>query len=115
MLIFLFQVVRQDEPLLITAINEMSLGKPSNSTKAFLRSLERPLSCQPKDKVALFPTNYMACLYNEETLFNFPGEEHEYVAVDSGEEKYLSKLAVDKVRSVGYLFQFRMPGLALCI
>jgi len=51
--------VRQDEPLLVTAINEMAIGNPSETTLAYIKSLDKP-EFGSVQQTCLFASNALA-------------------------------------------------------
>ena len=78
----LFQVIRQKDPELIRAINELCSGTPSEETERFLRSLQRPLSLPPETR--LVGTNFDADYINTTLLDDMPGEVSTYKSIDEG-------------------------------
>ena len=89
-------VIRQREPVLITAIQELATGNLSPSSVSFLKSLARPLpdTCKP---TYLYARNYDVMMTCYDFLCEIPGEEKSYHAVDDGELKKLSNVHVPKV------------------
>lgn len=81
-----FQVVRQKEPILINAVNELYNGDPSEETLYFLRSLERPFEAHVQDQevTRLFGTNFDASVINQDMLEEMPGEMFHFKARDEG-------------------------------
>lgn len=94
----LLLVVRQDEPLLIQAINELSYGTPTPTTIAFLKSLEGRINVPAKDKRVLFSMNDYARLYNREEVMQLNGREYIYKSDDEGSSEHLRKMQVEGVR-----------------
>ena len=89
-------VIRQREPVLITAIQELATRNLSPSSVSFLKSLARPLpdTCKP---TYLYARNYDVMMTCYDFLCEIPGEEKSYHAVDDGELKKLSNVHVPKV------------------
>jgi len=83
-MIFLFQVVRQIEPLLIKAVNELCDGCPSDGTIDLLLSLDRPLGEEATDVKQLYGTNFDASFVNQNILDEMENEQHVFKAEDSG-------------------------------
>ena len=89
--------MRQDEPELTKAITELSLGRPSHETIAFLKSLNRPLDVAPIKKKLLVSQNVLANIHNALELQKINQPEMKFIAVDSGDDKALCRLKVEKV------------------
>jgi hypothetical protein len=94
---FILQVIRQDEALLITAVNELAVGKLSTQSTAFLQSLSRPLHAPPAKKHVLFADNAQSDDYNHIQLNLMEGEATTFLATDEGTEEDLAKVPVKKV------------------
>ena len=104
------QVVRQDEPMLITAITELSRGSISETTDAFIKSLEGRLPMPPKDKRVLFSTNDAAIIYNRQELVHLPGRLYSYTSTDEGPKEELARMLVQKVnKSLVLTCTFHFP------
>ena len=93
------QVVRQDEPMLITAVTELSRGAISEATHAFLKSLEGHLPVSAKEKRVLFSTNDAVTVYNQQQIHKLPGRMYTYTSRDEGLKEDLAKLPVQKVNT----------------
>ena len=79
---------RQEETDLITAVNEMEQGLPSQTTVAFLNSLSRPLAPERTlNAVYLFARNIDVMLFNYNKLNSFNGDLHTFRSEDSGDSK----------------------------
>ena len=89
--------MRQDEAELIKAINEISLGRPSQETIAFIKSLDRPLDVPAIKKKLLVSQNILANIYNAIKLQEINKPEIKYISIDSGAQVALDKIKVDKV------------------
>ena len=96
----MLQVVRQDEPMLITAINELARGFMSSTSEAFIRSLSGELAVPPKDKRVLFATNDSVDIYNMEKVSEMDGRLYTYTSKDAGLKSDLSRLHVPKVTRI---------------
>ena len=77
------KVVRQTEPDLIAAVNELCDGCPSPHTVAFLRSLDRPLPEQ-MNPTFLFGTRFDADVINQEMVEEMPGPAISFKSIDEG-------------------------------
>ena len=77
------QVVRQTEPELITAVNELCNGETTEKTDSFMRGLCRPLPPE-SDPVMLFGTNFDVDFFNGTLLAEAPGELYRFEATDTG-------------------------------
>lgn len=89
--------MRQDENLLIQAIKELSWGNLSAESVAFLRSLERPLPVHRSQLTHLCAKNLEVELYNIARLEERSGVSRVYEAEDSGDDRILRKMIVQKV------------------
>lgn len=93
----MLQVVRQDEPLLITTINQLSRGFLSNTSLTFIRSLDGYLSVPAKEKRVLFSTNDAVDIHNTLSLQNSQGRRYVYESKDDGSKALLKKMAAKEV------------------
>ena len=74
---------RQYEADLVTAVNELCNGTPSDQTIQMLKELSRPLENIPDDnKTRLLGTNFDARYMNEEMLDGLQGDVHIFRATD---------------------------------
>jgi len=96
-LCILSKVVRQDEPLLICAINELARGIVSENTIGFLQSLNGHLPDNPSKKRVLFSTNDAVDIHNSRQLHSLPGKLYSFLSKDEGLKVDLGKLQVPKV------------------
>jgi len=80
---FHFQVVRQNEQVLINAVNKLCDGRPSSTTETFLRSLSRPLQYN-HGLTRLYGTNFDVEYVNQDNLEQMPGELFLLKAKDEG-------------------------------
>jgi hypothetical protein len=86
--------MRQSDPKLIQAIQEVSTGFVSDSSDKFIKQLERPL---PEEGcVRLMSTNIEGDFFNADKLFEMQGDFHIYTAVDEGDQHYLRRLLASK-------------------
>lgn len=90
--VFLREVVRQSEQLLIQAVREASTGNLSKDTLDFIKYLQRPLSESVSDSTKLFATNFLVDDFNRRQLLKVHGEVTEYRARDTGEPRYLQRI-----------------------
>jgi ATP-dependent DNA helicase PIF1 len=96
-IVILNLVHRQNEPLLITAVNELENGCCSDHTKQFIQSLARPIICESDKKIVkLFARNMDADLCNYNNLLTINEVMHTYDAEDSGDVYYLNKFLAPK-------------------
>ena len=84
MSVFVFQVVRQHEQVLITAVNELCDGFPSKETVEFLRGLQQPLNVPIENVTRLFGTNFDAQYINHVTLEAMEGDVVVHKSKDDG-------------------------------
>ena len=96
----LSQVVRQEEKLLITAVNELAYGKPSAEIIAFINSLSGNLDIPPTDKRVLYSRNDYVTIHNKQELQRLPGESVTFNSDDTGPASQLAKMIVEKVSSL---------------
>ena len=75
--------MRQEEPELIDAINELCVGNPSQQSIQFLRRLQRP-NTHSDDTVFIFGTNFDVDFFNHQKLEQLPGNMHIFTATDKG-------------------------------
>lgn len=94
--VFLDKVVRQDNETLIKCIRSLSLGEVNFEDNSFIHSLLRPLPTN-HDIVYLFATNVLVDMFNRDCVLSMEGNLYTLDAVDSGEEKHLNTLVVQKV------------------
>ncbi|XP_078330779.1 uncharacterized protein LOC144624727 [Crassostrea virginica] len=94
--VFLDKVVRQDNETLIKCIRSLSLGEVNFEDNYFIHSLSRPLLTN-HDIVYLFATNVLVDMFNRDGVLSMEGNLYTLDAVDSGEEKHLNTLVVQKV------------------
>lgn len=88
-------VHRQDEQNLITCINELEVGDPSDDSVAFLHSLNRPLQDEGSS-VQLFARNIDVDMFNYNKLNQLQGELKVYHSADEGYEYYINKFLAPK-------------------
>ena len=81
--IHLVDVQRQDEYDLVSAVQELCDGCPSDQTDELMKELERPL---PPDAnpVYLYGTNFEVDLHNHNKLTLQPGELRQFRSIDTG-------------------------------
>ena len=79
----IFQVIRQNEADLITAVHELCDGAPSEDTIALLKTLDRPLP-ENTNITSLYGTNFDVNYINHEKLEDLAGEEFVFKAKDEG-------------------------------
>ena len=77
-------VYRQFDDNLVTSINEIERGEPSQQTLEYVKSLERNITVTDDTKF-LFASNLKANLHNNDILKALPGEVKIYQAVDEGD------------------------------
>ena len=100
------KVIRQDEPDLIQAVNDVSKGNLPTETYNLLRRLQRPLP--PGDgPTRLFATNFEKEVYNVSRLIDLEGVIKMYDAIDEGNMKLLGKMQVPKT-----LFEEKLSSYA---
>ena len=87
------QVLRQDEPDLITAINKLSIGQSSECTVKFLRSLKRPIP-YTDNIVFIYGMNFDVDFYNYDQLQKLAGM---YKSIDKGDKKVCKLIPAPKV------------------
>ena len=93
--VVLDRVMRQDEPIFIKAIHELSTGEISHDTDVFLETLRRPLP--PNDQPTfLFARNYDVIMTCYDCLSEINGPEKIYRAVDEGDNSQLGRLNIPK-------------------
>ena len=93
----LLEVMRQDEQLLVNAINELAHGTPTATTITFVRSLNTPLNVPPRDKKVLVSLNVIADIENAVELEKVNKPSVKFISTDSGNAVYLTKFKVQKV------------------
>ena len=79
----LCEVVRQTEPQLIAAVNELCHGRPSANTIHLMDSLRRDIT-PSTETVYLFGTNFDVNYYNVMKLDELQGERMVYSSKNSG-------------------------------
>lgn len=89
--IILKKFVRQSDERLIQAIKKVSSGTLDDELLNYMKELERPLS--QSDGTKLFANNFLVDNYNRKKVMEWEGDMYEYKAKDSGERKYMQKLA----------------------
>ena len=94
--IYLTQVFRQLDGNLITSVNEIERGEPSQQTIDYVKSLERDIPIND-NTMFLFSSNLKANLYNHDRLKAMPGEAKMYHSNDEGDSYYLNKFQAPKV------------------
>ena len=92
----LTQVFRQLDGQLITSVNEIERGEPSQQTIDYVKSLERGIPVSDKT-MFLFSTKLKANLYNHDRLKAMPGETKIYRSNDEGDSYNLNKFQAPKV------------------
>ena len=100
-IIYFLQVKRQDERMLVTAVNELAYGKLSQETVSFLQSLDRPLNVSPSTKKVLFNKNTDIDTYNKQQLALLDSPSKTYLAVDKGDRVKVAKTGVVGVGTWG--------------
>ncbi|KJZ72873.1 hypothetical protein HIM_07817 [Hirsutella minnesotensis 3608] len=89
----LTQVFRQRDPEFARMLNEMRLGKISQSTVDAFKALARPLNfADGVDSAELYPTRAQVDGSNERRLRELPGQLHRYEAMDNGDPAIRDKL-----------------------
>ena len=94
---YTFQVQRQEEPLLITAVTELARGNLTPETEAFVKSLEGHVPVPQCQKRVLFATNDDVDMYNLQQIHDHRGKLHSYTASDTGSTHQVEALGVPKV------------------
>jgi ATP-dependent DNA helicase PIF1 len=89
------KVIRQDEPDLIQAVNDVSKGNLPTETYNLLRRLQQPLP-PGDDPTRLFATNFEKEVYNASRLIDLEGVIKMYDAIDEGDMKLFGKMQVPK-------------------
>ena len=92
----LTQVVRQNEADLITAVNELCNGTPSQTTENLLHSLKRPLM-DYSDAVYISGTNQDCSYLNELKLDKIESAEVKYYAIDDEEASVFKSCKAPRV------------------
>ena len=80
--------MRQNEPELINAINELCIGNPSLRSIEYLWKLQRPIP-HTDDTVFIFGTNFDVDFFNHQKLEQLPGAMSVFNSKDKGPPKYL--------------------------
>jgi len=93
--IVLEQVMRQDEPDFVKAINDISKGNLPDDTLNLLRRLQRTLPPGSKP-LRLFARNFDREVYNACCLMDLDSEMKIYEALDEGDSNKLRKLSVSR-------------------
>ena len=101
-IICFLQVKRQDERMLVTAVDELAYGKLSQETVSFLQSLDRPLKVSPSTKKVLFNKNTDVDTYNKQQLALLDSPSKTYLAVDYGDSAKVAKTGVVGVGTWGW-------------
>ena len=94
--VVLKDVVRQQDPELISAIHELASGEMSDFTIGLLESFSRPLPPQGDIPIHLFARNFDVDLKNFDYLNELPGIEKVYTAESTGPVKYSSHFQAPK-------------------
>ena len=89
------EVLRQHQPDLIKAINEVSMGELSNDTFDLLTRLKRPLPPGPPP-IRLNSRNFDCEIHNAMMLMDMPGEKQVYSSIDEGDVSKLEKIPVSR-------------------
>jgi ATP-dependent DNA helicase PIF1 len=88
---------RQNDPVLITAVNELERGVLSADTIGFVDSLSRELPPDAvENAVHLFARNIDADVFNYNKIQNCPGQLHVFPSVDEGDTHYLHQFLAPK-------------------
>lgn len=95
--VVLKDIMRQNEPKLVQAVNELECGFPSKETNEYLTSLERPLSTDDSSITKLHARNFEVDLCNYQNLQTIDKPAHIFEAVDEGDTYYLNRMIVQKV------------------
>ncbi|KAK3103764.1 hypothetical protein FSP39_021721 [Pinctada imbricata] len=96
--IYFDQVVRQDEPDLVKAVNELCNGSPSPESLNLLRSLSNPLPANV-DVVKLYGINFDNIAMNQDCLDNLGGQQYTFKATDEGpESSHIQKFQEENVQ-----------------
>ena len=90
---------RQDDPLLITAVNEVSRGERGPETLAFIKSLDGYLDIPPHLKRVLFSTNLRSDVYNIQQLVPSKGKIVSYKGKDKGNTRHIKAPKVWDIKS----------------
>ncbi|KAK3100053.1 hypothetical protein FSP39_013962 [Pinctada imbricata] len=91
------KIYRQDDPLLVKAVNELEQGTPSTETIAMMQSLARPLADEQREKaIHLFARNDDVLLYNYKKIQSEPGQLFVFKSSDDGDRHYLDKIPAPK-------------------
>lgn len=100
----LTQIFRQKDPVFANMLNEMRLGKITDSTVKAFKSLNRNIAGDGFEATELFPTRREVETANASRMRNLNGASHKYVARDSGNmkpeefrDKLLSNMMAPKV------------------
>ena len=95
--IYLDEVIRQSNENLIHCIRDLSMGNLKPEDVAFVHSLSRPLTYVPdQDTVYLFASNILVDMFNRDCILQMNGPLFTFEAIDSGMEKHLRELVVQK-------------------
>ena len=90
--------MRTADHSLADAVSDLARGKMRDSSLAFVRSLDRPLPPSTSPKTVLYATNFSVWQHNKEALYKMYGDTFSFTADDEGEERFLAKLPVEKVK-----------------
>lgn len=89
----LTQIFRQRDPEFARMLNEMRLGKISESTERAFKALARPLTFNDGvDSAELFPTRAQVDSSNTKRLNELPGKAQRYDSADTGDMKIRDRL-----------------------
>lgn len=91
----LADVLRQQQPDFVQAVNDVAKGDIPETTHNLLRRLQRPL--QPGDDPIKLSARIFYCfIYNACKLMDTPGEEHVFHSIDTGNIEKLNNVPVPK-------------------
>ena len=88
---------RQDEQLLIQAINELAHGRALPDTVGFLKSLNGHLPIASSEKRVLFALNDYVTIYNKMQINEMNGKVFMYQSKDEGTKDALDGIKIEKV------------------
>ena len=92
----LTQIFRQRDPEFARMLNEMRLGKISESTDRAFKALSRPLKFDDGVELAeLFPTRAQVESSNERRLRELPGKAQRYDSMDAGDKMIRDRLLMN--------------------
>ena len=79
---YFVKVIRQQEPMLVRAINNLCKGVVTDETDAFLKSLQRPLPPSSTKSTKLCATVFQTDCNNNESLADMEIDGRSYPAQD---------------------------------